>query len=247
VTAPQGCVPILSGWPLVDFGTHPPLNGGAFRISVGQLRAVAPHHNPAPSRLSPRGDPATLNVVLFGRSGFSRDLLRHRRQKVWDCRGRLHLWPLGSRRRKVRGESPSYQKGRCLLVGAASAATLASSKAEGLGLQGASSSVAFGVSKTESSGRKPLLPKRTILFIVLVGAALAATLAPSKAEGSGWRGRPSSVAFGILKAGGSGRKPLLPKRTVASSKPWGSGGRPRLGAGEGRPRKDHSGGLGCAA
>jgi len=44
----------------------------------------------------------------------------------------------------------------------------------------------------------------------VVGAALAATLAPSKTEGSGLRGAASSVAFGILEIG-SGLKPLLPK------------------------------------
>ena len=47
----------------------------------------------------------------------------------------------------------------------------------------------------------------------MVGAAFAATLAPSKAQGSGLQGAASSVAFGILEIG-SGRKPLLPKRTM---------------------------------
>ena len=41
----------------------------------------------------------------------------------------------------------------------------------------------------------------------VVGAAFAATLAPSKAQGSGLQGAASSVAFGILKAGVRGESP----------------------------------------
>ena len=98
------------------------------------------------------------------------------------------------------------------LVGAAFAATLASSKAEGLGLWGAASSVTLGVLKAGVRGESSSYQKDDI---VLVGAAFAATLAPSKAEGLGLWGAASSVTFGVLKAESSGRKPLLPKRTMS--------------------------------
>jgi hypothetical protein len=132
-----------------------------------------------------------------------------------------------------------------VLVGAALAATLAPPMTEGSGLWGAAFIRGlWGLEGRRFGAKAPPAKKDDV---VLVGAASAATLASSKAEGLGLQGAPSSVAFGVLKTESSGLKPLLPKRTVVSSKPWGSGGKPRLGAGEGRPRKDHSGGLGCAA
>jgi hypothetical protein len=97
------------------------------------------------------------------------------------------------------------------LVGAALAATLTSSKMGGSGLWGAASSVAFGILKA-GSGRKPLLPTKD--DVVLVGAALAATLAPPKAQGSGLQGAAFIRGLWDLEGRGSGRKPLLPKRTM---------------------------------
>ena len=65
----------------------------------------------------------------YRRSGFSRDLLRHRKSSGSKLSEPLQLRPLRRRRREVRGESPSY-RGPFLTVsvGVASAATFASSK-----------------------------------------------------------------------------------------------------------------------
>ena len=71
--------------------------------------------------------------------------------------------------------------------------------------------MAFGILKAGVRGESPSYQK---IDVVLVGAALAATLAPSKTEGSGLRGAASSVAFGILKAGVRGESPSYQKIDV---------------------------------
>ena len=73
---------------------------------------------------------------------------------------------------------------------------LAPPKTEDAGLQEAASSVAFGILKAGVRGESP-----SYQDVVLVGAALAATLTSSKMGGSGLGGAASSVAFGILEAG----------------------------------------------
>jgi hypothetical protein len=118
-------------------------------------------------------------TMCFGRSGFSRDpyVIEDGRFGIVGGGFIRGLWDLEGR---FGAESPSYQKERCLLVGAALAATLASSKMEGSGLWGAASSVALGILKAGSGLKAPPTKKND----VFVGAALAATLAPSKVEGS---------------------------------------------------------------
>jgi hypothetical protein len=103
-------------------------------------------------------------TMSFGRSGFRRDpcVIEDRR---FGIAGVAFICGLGDLEgRRFGAEAPPTKKNDVVLVGAASAATLAPPKTEGLGLQGAPSSVAFGILKAGDSGRKPLLPKRTMSF-----------------------------------------------------------------------------------
>jgi hypothetical protein len=71
--------------------------------------------------------------------------------------------------------------------------------------------VALGILKAGVRGESPSYQK---IDVVLVVAALAATLAPSKMGGSGLGEAASSVAFGILKAGVRGESPSYKKNDV---------------------------------
>ena len=80
------------------------------------------------ARLSPRPFASSKTEVRGCRSGFSRDPCVIENQGLGVARA-VSVVTLASSRRKVRGESPSYRNH--LFVGAASAATFASSKTRG--------------------------------------------------------------------------------------------------------------------
>jgi hypothetical protein len=130
------------------------------------------------------------------RNGFSRDPLRHREPEVGSYRSGFHCDPCviadgGS------GRKPLLQKP--IFVGAALAATLASSKNQRLGVIGAAFIATLAPSRAESSGLKPLLQKPSFRRsgfsrdpcvienqeLGVAGTAFTATPAPSKAESSG--------------------------------------------------------------
>jgi hypothetical protein len=188
------------------------------------------------------------------RSGFRRDLLRHRRRKARDWGKRLHPQPPGHQGRKFGAEAPptersafgrsgfrrdpcATEEGRpgiggggfirtlCAIEGRKFGAEAPPTKRSTFGRSGFRRDPLrhrrgkardwgkrlhphhFAPSKAESSGLKPLLQKDQHL----VGAASAATLALSKAEGPGLGEAASSAAIGPSKAESSGLKPLLQK------------------------------------
>jgi len=117
--------------------------------------------------------------MCLGRSGFSRDPCAIEGGRFGIAGGGFirGLWDLEGR---SSGRKPLLQKERCVLVGAALAATLAPSKAEGSELWGTAFIRGLGDLEGRFGAEAPPTKKNDFV----VGAASAATLASSKVEGS---------------------------------------------------------------
>jgi hypothetical protein len=126
--------------------------------------------------------------------------------------------PRPPRRRRVQGRSPSGCKPKfisaslCLLVGAALAATFASSRTWGSEFIGAGFTATPASSRAESSGRKPLLQKPSFCRSGFSRDPCVIENLGFGVYRSGFHCDPC-----VIEGGGSGRKPLLQKPSFRRS------------------------------